>query len=81
MNKYTDYVRRLFDEADDRNQQVRTNPVTGGRFMRGLDPLREQLRLAENVLLARDWFDRQRPAGAPSFPLTQADRESRLPFG
>jgi hypothetical protein len=75
MSKYTDYIRRLFDEADDRYQQVRTNPVTGGRFMRGLDPLREQLRLAENVLLARDWFERQRPADAPPFPLTDADRE------
>ncbi len=75
MSKYTDYVRRLFNDADDRYQQVRTNPVTGGRFMRGLDPLGEQLRLAENVLLVRDWFESQRPADAPSFPLTSADRE------
>jgi hypothetical protein len=75
MSRYTDYVRRLFDQADDRYQQVRTNPVTGGRFMRGLDPLGEQLRLAESVLLARDWFERQRPADAPPFPLTDADRQ------
>jgi hypothetical protein len=54
--------------------------VTGGRFVRGRDPLPEQKRLAVKALRARDWFAPQRPANASELPLTYEDRE-RIKIG
>jgi hypothetical protein len=72
---FQDYVDHLFKTAPDRFEKVRENPVTGGRFMRGLDPIAVQKRLAIQALLAKQWFDRHKPPDAPDFPIRQDDRE------
>lgn len=75
MKNYTAIARQLLANANDRHEPVRENPVTGGRFVPGLDPLYKQVRLAAKALEARDWFEQQRPVGAPQLPLTYHDRE------
>ena len=54
----------------------RTNPVTGGRFIQGFDPIVPQTRRATRALEARAWFEAHKPADAPLLPLTQGERES-----
>jgi hypothetical protein len=49
-----------FDTAEDRYGKVRRNPVTGGSFLRGLDPIQPQKAMALSA-------DR-----VPGFPLTRA---------
>jgi hypothetical protein len=75
MTSYEDQVEKLFEEADDRHDEFRRNPVTGGRFVRTIDPVRPQKRLAEKALEARDWFAPQRPRDATELPLTYEERE------
>jgi hypothetical protein len=65
-------VDRLFAQAPDRHASIRRNPVTGGRWLRGVDSIVPQKRRAERALLAR-----QR-AGLPpgiELPLTQEEWE------
>src|SRR5262245_61579540 len=73
-------VDRLFDEAPDRFNSSRTNPVTGGRFVRGLDPIGPQKRIACRALEARERFAEDGPSDAPPLPLSYAERE-RLKTG
>jgi hypothetical protein len=76
MKSYEEQVDRLFANAEDRHdKRERTNPVTGGRFVPGLDPIGTQKREAIMALKARDWFETQRPPDAPKLPLTYWDRE------
>lgn len=51
------------------------NPVTGGWFVLGLDPIGPQNRLAGKALKARIWFASQKPPDAPDLPLTYEERE------
>jgi hypothetical protein len=74
------YVDRLFREAPDRRWETRTNPVTGGRWERGLDPIAPQKRAACRALRASAWFARTAPPDAPPLPLWYGDRE-RLKYG
>jgi hypothetical protein len=69
-------VEHLFDTADDRHEKRRRNPVTGAEFVRGLDPIPKQNRIAVKALKARAWFASQRPPDAPELPLTKEDREA-----
>jgi hypothetical protein len=68
-------VEELFKNAPDRYEKFRENPVTGGSFVGGLDPVRPQKLKAQRALEAREWFAAQKPDDAPELPLTYADRE------
>jgi hypothetical protein len=58
-------AKRLFAQAADRLDEVRTNPVTGYRWLNGADPIGEQIRAAARALMARDEFADMAPANAP----------------
>jgi hypothetical protein len=65
----------LFKNAPDRSAEVRENPVTGGRFVAGVDPVRPQKLKAQSALEARESFKAQKSDDAPDLPLTYAERE------
>ncbi|MGB8632882.1 MAG: hypothetical protein WCD69_26495, partial [Xanthobacteraceae bacterium] len=67
---------RILSTAPDRFDVERTNPVTGGRWMNGVDPTNEQIRAAARALKARDEFAKMAPSGAPPLPLSYAAREA-----
>jgi hypothetical protein len=69
-------VDHLFATAPDRSAKLRENPVTGGSFVAGLEPIRQQKLGAQRALEARAWFAAQKPDDAPELPLTYDDRES-----
>jgi len=62
-------VERLFGEISAKRGDLCTNPVTGGEFVYGFDPIRLQKRIAYNALRAREDFARNGPADAPRLPL------------
>src|SRR6478672_7802938 len=72
----TDEVNRFFDEAPDLFEQIRKNPVTGGDWMNGTDPVEPQKRAAYLRLRARRWFAETGPDDAPALPLSYDARES-----
>jgi hypothetical protein len=78
--EYVREAKRLFAAAPDRLDKVRTNPVTGYRWLNGADPIGEQIRAAARALMARDQFADMAPANAPPLPLSYAERE-RLKVG
>jgi hypothetical protein len=67
---------RLFRQAPDRHERCRENPVTGGRWVNGVDPIKPQKEAAHRALAARKWFAEVGPADAPPLPLSYAERES-----
>jgi hypothetical protein len=69
-------VDRLFKHATDRHEQIRTNPVTGGRWVNGVDPIKPQKEAAYLAFMAREWFAENGPADAPPLPLSYAERVS-----
>jgi hypothetical protein len=71
---YASQVDRLFAEAPDRAADIRTNPVTGGRWVPGLDPIRPQKAAARRALEAAEWFARENPGIGP-LPLSYEQRE------
>ena len=68
-------VDRLFDEAPDRFEQRRCNPVTGSQWLRGVDPIRPQKLAADRALTARERFANTGPQDALPLPLSYAERE------
>jgi hypothetical protein len=71
---FKSYVDRLFEEAEDRFDRIRTNPVTGGRWLRGVDRVAPQKRAACRALVVRAWFAWDNP-DMPSLPLSYEERE------
>ena len=51
------------------------NPVTGGGFVWGVDPIAPQKKAAIEALLAREWFAVNGPRDAPPLPLNIDDRD------
>jgi hypothetical protein len=51
------------------------NPVTGGSFIWGDDPLEPQKEAANAALLAREWFHLNTPVGTPPLPLSGEEIE------
>lgn len=74
-NKIKLKVEELFKNAPDRHQRFRVNPVTGGSFVAGLDPIRPQKLIAERALEAQEWYASQKPPDAPTLPLKKFERE------
>jgi hypothetical protein len=62
-------VERLFGEISAKRGDLCTNPVTGGDFVYGFDPIRLQKKIAYHSLRAREDFARSGPADAPRLPL------------
>lgn len=71
-----DEIDRLFANAADKYDSVRTNPVTGARWVPSLDPVKTQKQNARRALAARAAFERVRPNDAPPLPLSYAEREA-----
>jgi hypothetical protein len=61
-------VERLFGKISAKRGDLCTNPVTGGDFVYGLDPIEEQKNAAYKRLLARAYFALHGPADAPRMP-------------
>ena len=70
-------VDRLFSEikTQARRGELWQNPVTGGCFVWGLDPIALQKKEAVIALRAREWFAANGPAGAPPLPLSDNEIE------
>ena len=68
-------VERLFSETTASHGEVYENPVTGGRFVYGIEPIEPQREAAYRALLAREWFAVNSPADAPQLPITYEERE------
>jgi hypothetical protein len=72
---YMSEVKRLFAHAPDRSEELRCNPVTGGRFHGRLDPVGEQEREAYRALRARAWYAKDGPQHVQPLPLSYDERE------
>jgi hypothetical protein len=68
-------VDRLFAELNAKPGECCGNPVAGGGFVWGLDPIAQQKKEAIVRLLAREWFAVNGPPDAPPFPLSSNDVE------
>jgi hypothetical protein len=72
---YNAEVDRIFRKAHLPRSCLCENPVTGGKFVRGVDPIKPQKERAERALRARDWFASHASPDAPPLPLSYGDRE------
>ena len=72
---YQQKVDWLFKHAEDGGFGSKVNPVTGGRWVPGLDSIRRQKMLAERALAARDAFAVDGPPDAQPLPVV-ADAEA-----
>ena len=72
---YKAEVDRIFRVAHLPRGSVCENPVSGGKFVPGTDPMGPQKKRARLALEARDWFADHGPPDAPPLPLTYGDRE------
>jgi hypothetical protein len=68
-------VDALFAEMNAARGDYCTNPVTGGHFIWGDDPIAPQKLLACRGLFAREMFALEAPLDAPILPLSPAERE------
>jgi hypothetical protein len=70
-------VDRLFDEikAKAKGGERCENPITGGGFVWGVDPIVPQKRAAVVALRAREWFAINGPSDAPPLPPSSNDVE------
>jgi hypothetical protein len=78
INVADDRISRLVDELFGEPLQYGeygTNPVTGGHFIHGADPLEPQKEAARRALRAREWFAFNGPADAQPFPVSYTERE------
>jgi len=66
-------VEQLFAEIKAKRGECCVNPITGGGFVMGLDPIAIQKKEAIVALLAREWFAVNGPSDAPPLPLYDVD--------
>jgi hypothetical protein len=75
-------VKRIFDQAPDRGAKIRTNPITGGCWVPGLDSTAAQIRIAWRALDAQAVCASGALRGSSqSLPLTYAAREAEKVSG
>ena len=67
-------VERLFGEISAKRGDLCTNPVTGGDFVYGFDPIEQQKNAAYKRLLARAYFALHGPPDAPLMPTDDYER-------
>jgi hypothetical protein len=68
-----DEVDRLFNDLNAERGDYCVNPVTGGSFIWGDDPVEPQKEIARRALAAREWFAVNGPPDAPPLPLYDFD--------
>src|ERR1700716_4008754 len=68
-------VDRLFGEIKAKRGEHCDNPVTGGGFIWGIDPIATQKTEAIAALRACEWFAVNGPTDAPPLPLSGEDVE------
>jgi len=61
-------VERLFGDISAKRGDLCTNPVTGGDFVYGFDPIKQQKDMAYKRLLAREYGALNSPPDAPLIP-------------
>jgi hypothetical protein len=66
-------VQQLFSGIKAKRGECCVNPITGGKFVMGLDPIAIQKKKAIAALLAREWFAVNGPSDAPPLPLYDVD--------
>ena len=67
-------VERLFGEISAKRGELCENPVTGGDFVYGFDPIEQQKNAAYKRLLARAYFALHGPPDAPLMPTDDYER-------
>jgi hypothetical protein len=70
-------VEDLFAKNPGQYGQQCENPVTGGRYVGGLDPIEPQKRMARDALLAREWFAIVGPKDMQPLPISSEEIEDR----
>jgi hypothetical protein len=80
MNQIGMEVDRIFSNITGERGDLCINPVTGGRFVLGEDPITVQKKAARKALLARESFVKHGPTDAPPLPLSSAEIED-LKYG
>jgi hypothetical protein len=68
-------VDRLFSEIKVKRGECCRNPITGGNFVWGIDPIVVQKKEAVAALRAREWFAVNGPPDAPPLPLSHEEVE------
>ena len=68
-------VDQLFNEIGAKHGEWCRNPVIGGGFVWGIDPIAEQKEAAVTAVRAREWFAVNGPPDAPPLPLSHNDKE------
>jgi hypothetical protein len=79
-----DYIDQLFRDAKPEHGQLCENPVHGGLWLVGEDPIAPQKDAARRALVAREWFYVHGPKDAPPLPLSgieQGQLRYRDPLG
>jgi hypothetical protein len=66
-------VDQLFSGIKARRGECCVVPITGARFVMGLDPIAIEKKKAIAALLAREWFAVNGPPDAPPLPLYDVD--------
>jgi hypothetical protein len=77
MSIIKSHVDRLFRENPPRGGRLCLNPVTGGRYVGGLDPIEPQKRMARDALRAREWFAIVGPKDMQPLPISDEEIEDR----
>ena len=67
-------VERLFREHPPVYGKLCVNPVHGGLYVGGIDPIQPQKEAARRRLLAREWFRLHGPADAQPLPVSDGER-------
>ena len=70
-------VEDLFAKNPGRYGKICTNPVTGGRYVYGGDPIEQQKKEARDALLAREWFAIVGPKDMQPLPISDEEIEDR----
>jgi hypothetical protein len=73
MDSIQKKVDRLFGELPTPHGRQCQNPITGGWFLGGIDPIEDQKQLARQALLARRWCAKTAPPDLPPLPLHTDD--------
>ena len=69
-------VEDLFAKNPGRYGKICTNPVTGGRYVYGGDPIEQQKAEARRALLAREWFAIVGPKDMQPLPISDEEIEN-----
>jgi hypothetical protein len=82
MTTTIDEVRELFEQSEDRYDEVRRNPVTGNTWMPKYDSTTNEIERAHRALVARKAFAIEGPPDCQPLPTNYGEREDlKVGFG